>query len=632
MENYLLDVSEKVTKSISVSHIYSKKNSLTGMDKYAHLFLKYDILDIKDEYTLPEKAHIFILEFEKIDKNILKFIQKIALKYNLSHIYLFTAMDTNTSILKFSLNYDIKNVYSLNCNEDFIKEFLNKSVKKAALHLHEVNISYLGEQMDTLYPVLVFERKKLSFINTGTKRFFGTDNFHFIENIIRKNRDLYALITDYKSSFSRMLVENGKKEYKELYCSIKYLEKEQKTILSIFQNENLIDTDIENLIQNRFIFIEKLKDKIVQMNITKKDFFIVMVSIDNGKNLQNVYSKAEYYNFLKDFLLNLNNFKDNSEKIVEWNKNLFILLYEGLNFDDMKSFASILHNNIIESQKESKFAPIITTSFVSVANKDLNSIIEFIDKVDSNALSMEEIVKENYFEYKFLNDRISEQEQINHLLHNCINNKIPVKLLNIYKDLCVNTESKVLKYADGFFYLSCEKLQRYIIKIDNETVIQSPSFPHDIRAMVKFIDLSKSYIVVEKFEFLKHSANNRQHTRVQPTVRIPITIRKGHFIKNGEILDLSINAIAIKVKQNIDKTLEGSIVQTMFKLPNRKKEDGYSLVDVEAEILMVIKMEDFTKVVLKLKEEDGTNSDILQYVFTRQKELVVELKKAIKVL
>lgn len=632
MGNHLLDISEKITKSISVCHIYADKNSLEVMDEYANLFLKYDIIDIKDEYTLPPKAHIFILEFEKIDKNILKFIQKIAKNYNFSHIYLFTAMDTNTSVLKFSLNYDIKNVYSLSCNEDFIKEFLNKSVKKAAFHLHEINISYLGEQMDTVYPVLVFERKKLSYINTGAKRFFSTDNLQFIENIIRKNRDLYALVTDYRSSFSRMLVENGKKEHKELYCSINYLEKEQKTILSILQNENLIETDIEDLTQNRFIFIERLKDKIVQANITKKDFFIAMVSIDNGENLQNVYSKAEYYNFLKDFLLNLNNFKDNSEKIVEWNKNLFILLYEGMNFDNMKNFASILHNNIIESQKESKFAPIITTSFFSIINKDLNSIIEFIDKVDNNTLSMEEIVKENYFEYKFLNDRISEQEQINHLLHNCINNKIPIKLLNIYKGLCVNTESKVLKYADGFFYLSCEKLQRYIIKIDNETVIQSPAFPHDIRAVVKFIDLSKSYIVVEKFEFLKHSANNRQHTRVQPTVRIPITIRKGNFVKNGEILDLSINAIAVKVKQSIDKTLEGSVVRTMFKLPNRKKEDGFSLVDVEAEILMVIKMEDFTKVVLKLKEEDGTNSDILQYVFTRQKELVVELKKAIKVL
>ena len=384
--------------------------------------------------------------------------------------------------------------------------------------------------------------------------------------------------------------------------------------------------------QNRFVFIEKLKDKIVQANISNKEFYIVIVSVDNGENLQNVYTRAEYYNFLKEFLMNLNNFKENNEKIVEWNKNLFVLLYEGIDFEGIKNFTSILHNNIIESQKESKFSPIITTSFFSISNKDLNSIIEFIDKVDNNTLTMEEIVRENYFEYKFLNDKVDEKEQINHILHNCINNKIPVKLLNIYKGLCVNTESKILKYSNGFFYISCEKLQRYIIKIDNETIIQSPTFPHDIRAIVKFIDINKSYIAVEKFEFLKNSANNRQHTRVQPTVRIPITIKKGHFVKNGEIMDLSINSIAMKVKQNIDKTIEGTVVKAVFKLPNRKREDGYSLVEVDATVLMVLKLEDYTKVVLKLNEEDGTDSDILQYVFTRQKELVMELKRAIKVL
>jgi len=435
-----------------------------------------------------------------------------------------------------------------------------------------------------------------------------------------------------KSLNAKLLIENGQKEFQEQFCSIVYNKKENKTILSILQNENMLNSTIEELTQNRFGFIEKLKDKIVQASVSEKDFYMVLVSVDNGKNLQNIYSKLEYYDFLKEFLIGLNNFKENSEKIVEWSKSLFILLYEGMDFEAIKNYTSILHNNIIESQKNSKFSPIVTTSFFSILNKDLNSIIEFIDKVDTNTLTMEEVVKENYFEYKFLNDKLDNKEQIEHILNNCINNKIPVKLLNIYKGLCVNTESQVLKYSNGFFYISCEKLQRYIIKINNETVIQSPIFPYDIRAIVKFIDINKAYIVVEKFEFLKNSANNRQYTRVQPTVRIPIAVKKGNFVKNGEIIDLSTNSIAIKIKQNIDKTMEGSIVHATFKLPNEKREDGLSFVNIDASILMVIKMENFTKLVLKLNEEEGTNSDVLQYVFTRQKELVMELKKAIKVL
>ncbi len=345
-----------------------------------------------------------------------------------------------------------------------------------------------------------------------------------------------------------------------------------------------------------------------------------------------MYPKVEYYNFLKEFLIKLNSFKESGEKIVEWNKNLFILLYEDMDFEGIKNFTYVLHNNIIESQKDSKFSPIITTSFFSILNKDLNSVIKFIDKVDNHTLTSEEIVRENYFEYKFLDDKVDEKEQIKHILYNCINNKIPVKLLNIYKGLCVNTESRVLKHSNGYFYMSCEKLQMYIIKDNNETIIQSPTFPYDIRAKVKFMDIEKSYIAIEKFEFLKNSANNRQNTRVQPTVRIPITIKKGNFVKNGEIIDISINSIAMKIKQDIDKTIEGSVVKAIFKLPNQKSEDGYSLVEIDVTIFSVLQFEDFTKIILKLDEEHGTNSDILQYVFTRQKELVLELKRAIKVM
>ena len=632
MKSGLSSINQKITKNISVCHIYSEDNRLELLDSYADNFLRYDIVDIKDKtFTMP-KAHIFILEFEKINNELLKYIQKLILNNSFAHFYLFTDMDTNTSVLKFSIRFGIKNLFSIKIDKAFAKEFFSKSVKKVALDIHSANISYLGKQIDKAYPILIFENRRLSYINSAAKEFYNSDNLETIEQIIKKNKELYSLLNEKKPLNLKLLLEDGQKEYVEVYCSITYNQNEHKTVLSIFENETLIDNSIEELTQNRFGFIEKLKDKIVQSNISGKELYIVIVSIDNGEKLQNLYPKVEYYNFLKEFLIKLNSFKEGGEKIVEWNKNLFILLYEDMDFEGIKNFTYVLHNNIIESQKDSKFSPIITTSFFSILNKDLNSVIKFIDKVDNHTLTSEEIVRENYFEYKFLDDKVDEKEQIKHILYNCINNKIPVKLLNIYKGLCVNTESRVLKYSNGYFYMSCEKLQMYIIKDNNETIIQSPTFPYDIRAKVKFMDIEKSYIAIEKFEFLKNSANNRQNTRVQPTVRIPITIKKDHFVKNGEIIDISINSIAMKIKQDIDKTIEGSVVKAIFKLPNQKSEDGYSLVEIDVTIFLVLQFEDFTKIILKLDEEHGTNSDILQYVFTRQKELVLELKRAIKVM
>ncbi len=621
----------KFAKNISVCHLYDKYNNLEILDNLSDKFNKYSVIDMNGMDAMPAEANIFIVEINDLNKDALKLLQQISNRFQRSHFYIFSNIADNPVLLKFGIGIGVKNIFSSKISDEAIIKFLDKAIKKIALDIHTYNLTYLGEQIDKVYPIIIYIKEKITFVNSVAKKFFHTENNQSIEKIIKKNKDLYSYIEKKVSTNVLMMVENGNKEYSEQMCSIVYYPKEQKSILSILTNENIIDDEIAKLTQNRFIFLEKLKDKLVQNNINSKDMFLTLVSIDNGEKIKNSFSKVEYFNFLKNFILKINHFKNCPEKIVEWSQHLFIIIYENVDFAGMKNSMALFHNNIVESQKDNKFAPIITTSFFSLRNKELNTVIDFIDKIDKQDLSFSELIKEDYYEFKYLNDTLDEKEQIRHMLQNCINNNITVKLLNIYKGLCVNTDAKVLKQADGFFYLSCEKLQRYIIKIDNETIIQSPVFPYDIRAIVKFIDINKNYIIVEKFEFLKNSANNRQHTRVQPTVRIPITIKKDKFVRYGEVLDLSINAIAIKTKQEVDRSFVDTNVNLIFKLPNDKSEDGFSKIDIEATIKMIIPYEDDSyKIVTILNESDGSNANILRYVYLRQKELIIELKKAIK--
>ena len=621
----------KFAKNISVCHLYDKYNNLEILDNLSDKFNKYSVIDMHGMDAMPAEANIFIVEINDLNKDALKLLQQISNRFQRSHFYIFSNIADNPVLLKFGIGIGVKNIFSSKISDEAIIKFLDKAIKKIALDIHTYNLTYLGEQIDKVYPIIIYIKEKITFVNSVAKKFFHTENNQSIEKIIKKNKDLYSYIEKKVSTNVLMMVENGNKEYSEQMCSIVYYPKEQKSILSILTNENIIDDEIAKLTQNRFIFLEKLKDKLVQNNINSKDMFLTLVSIDNGEKIKNSFSKVEYFNFLKNFILKINHFKNCPEKIVEWSQHLFIIIYENVDFAGMKNSMALFHNNIVESQKDNKFAPIITTSFFSLRNKELNTVIDFIDKIDKQDLSFSELIKEDYYEFKYLNDTLDEKEQIRHMLQNCINNNITVKLLNIYKGLCVNTDAKVLKQADGFFYLSCEKLQRYIIKIDNETIIQSPVFPYDIRAIVKFIDINKNYIIVEKFEFLKNSANNRQHTRVQPTVRIPITIKKDKFVRYGEVLDLSINAIAIKTKQEVDRSFVDTNVNLIFKLPNDKSEDGFSKIDIEATIKMIIPYEDDSyKIVTILNESDGSNANILRYVYLRQKELIIELKKAIK--
>ncbi len=627
-----LEFDKKYSKNISVTHIYFGENELSAFDELSDYFAKYDLVDAYDDDNLPSVSNIFLIEIDEIKKSILRYIQRVSIKYHTSHIYLFSKFYTNPTLLKFAVNIGVKGVYSVEQKDEFFIDFLDRAVKKSIKDIHEANLSYFGLQLDSIYPIVIFEKDRISFANNATKKFFKIDNVTKIEKLILKNIELASLIREKKSLNVTLMLENGKKEFEEQLCSIAYDKKSDKTILSILLNKNIIEDDIAKLLQNRFIFIEKLKDKIVQNSIDNNNIFLLLVAIDKENKIKDLYSKVEYFEYLKSFLLRLNLLKDNRDKIVEWSQGLFVMMYENISHKEIKEKASILHNSLIENLKDSKFASVITTSFFSIKDKDLDHIIKFMYKIENNSITLDESVRENYHEYKYLSDQMGEKDQIVHLLNNCINNKIPVKLLNIYKGLCVNTESKVLKHAEGFFYLSCDKLQRYTIQLDKETVIQSETFPHDIKAVVKFIDLNKSYIIVEKFEFLQNSANNRQHTRVQPTVRTPISIKVGNSALYGEILDLSINSIALKTKQKIDEKMKGDKVIANFKLPSKKSDDGFAMVNIEAEILIISNMEKFTKIVLKISEEDGANTQILQYIYTRQKELVFELKNALKVI
>lgn len=64
---------------------------------------------------------------------------------------------------------------------------------------------------------------------------------------------------------------------------------------------------------------------------------------------------------------------------------------------------------------------------------DLNIVIDYIEKINTKNLLPHDIEKIKYYELEYLDNVIEEQEQIAYLMHNSVNNKIPIKLLNIYK-------------------------------------------------------------------------------------------------------------------------------------------------------------------------------------------------------
>jgi hypothetical protein len=227
---------------------------------------------------------------------------------------------------------------------------------------------------------------------------------------------------------------------------------------------------------------------------------------------------------------------------------------------------------------------------------------------------------------------MSEDEQIHHYLRTCIGNQTPIKLLNIYKGLCTNTVSKIIKANGDTYFVHCESLQGYSIKFENKTVIQAPDLPKDLEADVVYVNIDKSYAVLNNLKFLETSANNRQNTRVQPSIRTPITIsyKKNSF--HGNILDISTQALAIILNHSLSNELRNKQVNLKFKLLDESNENGFVMMDIDGVVMFAQEVGvTKTKIVVNMQLNKPYDAYLLKYMYDRQKELILELKRAVKV-
>ncbi len=614
-----------LAKKIAVCHIFDSEIKLKNLSDLKDRFERFDSFDISNVELNDEDINLFLLEIIQIDNRYLKLLEDIKNRYANSYVYLFTPLENQCDIFKLFNKFNIKAVLSYHIDDNFIDIVSHK----IALDIKNRNLLYFGEQINKVFPVLIFQDCRLVFVNSSAKDFFGLKDIGSIEKIIRKNNKLYNLILQKITLNTKLTLKYGDKEMFEQLCSIVYQKENDRTVLSILSNEEILYHEIIKLIQNKFVFLEKLKDKMVQEDFYSS-IYLTCISINNGDQIEESCSKIEYYNFLKNFIIEINRLKNSSDKVIEWNPKMYILVYKGVNFENMKRNMALLHSSIVEKQKFSRFSPVITTSFFCIDKKDLNDIIEFIEKIDKKSLTHDEIMQEQYYEYKYFDDRLEESEQIKQMLRNCLNNNTHIKLLNIYKGLCVTTESKVLKYKKGFFYIQAEKLQIIAMQREGHIIIQSPIFPCNILATVRVFNINKEYIVVQNLKFLETSANSRLYTRVQPSFRTLIVMKKDKYINYGEILDISINSISIKTKQYIDYSMIGNDVSLSFKLFDSDNENGYSSVNTIAKIKSIEFIQDYTKVMLLFEQEDVANKYILKYVYYRQKELIMELKKTVQ--
>jgi len=510
----------------------------------------------------------------------------------LLHLYYKTSLSKQisdiTKAFEFSETLDISKVDTLNHADVYLVE-IEKIEKTLLLHIRKL----LSNKTGSLIYFFVDEAPNLML--------FQLAFFLSVKKILTPRNETLKVISDIKTDLllKKMATQNEQTKYRNI-----------------------------DFIKNRIYFIEVLKEKLLKENLSKNIYSIITINIENIDTLCKFWSEYEIEMAIRDLLLQVELDIDADTILAQYSHRLYITLFEGLDFEATKQKAYTIQKRLLEYSSKEEVKPIVGLHVFDVNDFELNDALKIISDIAKEKISSKDIETQKIYRVINIDSELDDEKAIDILLQSTFTNKSSIKLLNIYKGLCINTSAMIVKKTHEEIYVNFQQLQGTVMNFEKGTVIQSANFTKDIEADVKLIDLKKRVALLKNFRFVDGSAIGRKYSRVTSSQRTPISVINGKGSLSGDILDISMNSIAIKTRsiKQIDE-LQSTNVTLKFTLPIKNSQDGYMALALEAKVTFIRCSDEFCKIVVDLEEDQAHESILMEYVYDRQKEIIVELKK-----
>lgn len=612
---------------MNLCHLYNKSTNSPHIKKILESFDKSVSFNI-DDIEKTRDYNIYLIETNEVDKELTLRLKKFFDSKPNMLIYFLVPKDYTLIIFQLAFLLGAKTVITPNQNTDKTIEKIKNDYKSYETRYLE---SLLGKTFIRTQAIILFKDNRPVFASKELLQEFKCENLSMVNEKILSQIDIDTLLLE-DEKIIKPIINTLNEEKKYFLRSMSINENNEKTVLiePYLQEKSLIKE--LSFVSTRVGFIELLKDKLIEKSISKKSFSIITISIENMKKLEIDLNKVEMEDMLKDFLIQVESLLNKKLILAQYSRDFYVTLFEDIEFEEIKDKAQSFHTELLNYIHKQKQHPAVGVFAFDMADNDLNEILIMLEDIAAKTLSKEEINKNNIHYINNIQEHMNEKEMINFLLEDAFINAREFKLLNIYKGLCVNTSSKIVKKTEDTIAIEFEQLQGIVLKDEGQTVMQSSSFVKDIKARVKYVDLDKKVAILDNFEFLNSSANSRKYSRVTCHTRTPVILSYHGGTINGEVLDISMNSIAIKVKliKNID-ILKSKKVKLAFTLPTQTDIEGSVKLQIDAEVTFIAKKDDETsKIVCELSDDATYESILMEYVYNRQKEIIVEVKKMIK--
>ena len=535
-------------------------------------------------------------------------------------LLIFAPEGSMESAARYALKHHAFGLYPLPENEEAAAKSLVEALPSLLERLQEQGrLTQLQRVADLAPAEVLVSGGRPAFINKGAKELFGTKEFKEFETLWR------GLSLPERNGIDTVAMEWNEKRVL-LHRSASAAGGEHLcTFVPLPEN---FEGDSRRYL-SRVEFIDRLKDRMAQRSDETK-LTVVTGRIDNLDAVTRAAGWLEANAILKRFIEEAQKLFAPVDAVGIWHKNMPVALFDGPDPEELKQRLK----RFVSEMKLFDFGANVTLSveftLVEVLGEDLNGLITLIEKEYEGELSVRETKDFALYKTGSNEARPDERQLLRQFFTNIMANGLPVKLMNLYKGLLISSPTKILKTDEGKIVVTAEKLQKYVMEIERKVVFQSPHLPGDVEAEVHLIDPRRPLAVVKNPRMLHTSINNRKHTRVTVTSRLPIAIREGKRQYTGYIYDLSVNSVALYFNAGKfeEDELKGKRVRAAFRLP-WENEEGFVNIEAEAKVLFNRDEGENHKTVLILEPDEVIESYLFDYIYKRQKELIQEIKNRI---
>lgn len=534
---------------------------------------------------------------------------------------LFGTDPKDPAVMEFAVKHRLFGVYALPDTSDELAKILVTVLPSLIERLQESSRTAQLHKIAEMGPakLLYGSSGQIVYMSARARELFGIDK---TKDAARELSELFSPLIESESKRQLKTVEY--REHPLMVC--KEVDSSSKetlfTILELDSSQNEAPSHV-----TRIEFIDRLKDKMAQHIDMSVPLSLLMIRMKNYTQIVEGFDWMTAHTVQKELNELLLKVFDNFESYGLWQPDMALVLFEDISGEELQKRISFFITQMNVKEFSEGVVPALDFTLIEIGNGDLNSMINLIEKEYAGSISVADTKEFGIYKVSSSDEKGEDTDVLRQFLTNIMAGQLPLKLLNIYKGLPISTPTKILKMEEDKVIVTAEKIQKFVMESEKEVVLQSAHLPSDVHADVHFIDGSRPLAILKNLKSMKTSVNNRKHTRVTVTSRLPVTLKFGKSHYTGYIHDISINSIAVlfnpdKFEEN---ELKGRSAELSFKLP-WENEEGFVNITVDGDVLFNRNEKEFHKVIVLLEPDDICESYIFDYIYKRQKELIKELK------